>query len=157
MDKMSWWAIILLVVIIGVGVWVSNQKTEPSLVGGQTDEHGCLVGAGYSWSEEKQACVRPWEEEAKVEAAGALQKILADKYDKSPNAVEVTIEKVDGHYVSGAVRFDGGGVGNAGGVLAYKEGDNWVLVYDGNGSVDCSKLKTDYAFPSLILSPNYCD
>lgn len=35
---------------------------NPELIGGQKDEHGCLIGAGYSWCEPKQKCLRAWEE-----------------------------------------------------------------------------------------------
>lgn len=31
-------------------------------IGGQTDEHGCLIPGGYSWCEVKQKCLRTWEE-----------------------------------------------------------------------------------------------
>jgi len=31
-------------------------------IGGQTDEHGCMIAAGYSWCELKEKCVRTWEE-----------------------------------------------------------------------------------------------
>jgi hypothetical protein len=31
-------------------------------IGGDTDEHGCLIGAGYTWCEAKQKCLRTWEE-----------------------------------------------------------------------------------------------
>jgi hypothetical protein len=30
-------------------------------VGGQKDEHGCLIAAGYTWSQVKQECVRVFE------------------------------------------------------------------------------------------------
>ena len=32
------------------------------LIGGDTDTHGCLTGAGYTWCEGKGKCVRMWEE-----------------------------------------------------------------------------------------------
>ncbi|MBU0758405.1 MAG: hypothetical protein KKF44_10130 [Nanoarchaeota archaeon] len=35
---------------------------EP-IVGGDSDEHGCKGSAGYTWCEEKQKCLRVWEEE----------------------------------------------------------------------------------------------
>lgn len=34
----------------------------PKIIGGEQDEHGCVLAAGYSWCGEKQKCVRPWEE-----------------------------------------------------------------------------------------------
>jgi hypothetical protein len=33
-----------------------------SIVGGDEDEHGCKGSAGYSWCQEKQKCLRSWEE-----------------------------------------------------------------------------------------------
>ena len=33
-----------------------------NLIGGETDEGGCLIGAGYSWCPAKQKCLRVWEE-----------------------------------------------------------------------------------------------
>jgi len=35
---------------------------EKQLIGGDKDVHGCLIAAGYSWCEEKQKCLRVWEE-----------------------------------------------------------------------------------------------
>lgn len=37
-------------------------KVNENLVGNDKDEHGCIGSAGYTWCEEKQKCVRPWEE-----------------------------------------------------------------------------------------------
>ena len=31
-------------------------------IGGETDAHGCIGPAGYSWCETKQKCLRSWEE-----------------------------------------------------------------------------------------------
>lgn len=33
-----------------------------NIVGGDKDEHGCIGSAGYSWCQEKQKCLRVWEE-----------------------------------------------------------------------------------------------
>lgn len=32
------------------------------LVGGDRDEHGCILSAGYVWCEKLGKCIRPWEE-----------------------------------------------------------------------------------------------
>ncbi|MFH0970636.1 MAG: DUF333 domain-containing protein [Candidatus Diapherotrites archaeon] len=32
-------------------------------LGGDADSHGCIGSAGYTWCEEKQKCIRIWEEE----------------------------------------------------------------------------------------------
>lgn len=41
---------------------VAGDQAKPALIGGQTDAHGCLIAAGYSWCDAKQKCLRPWEE-----------------------------------------------------------------------------------------------
>ena len=38
------------------------QVEKKVIIGGDVDEGGCLVGAGYSWCEPKQKCLRVWEE-----------------------------------------------------------------------------------------------
>jgi heat shock protein HslJ len=35
--------------------------TIPPVIGWQRDAHGCLTGAGYSWSTLAGQCIRPWE------------------------------------------------------------------------------------------------
>jgi hypothetical protein len=32
-----------------------------SPVGGENDAHGCLIGAGYTWCDSQQSCIRSWE------------------------------------------------------------------------------------------------
>jgi hypothetical protein len=39
-----------------------NRTGEQNLVGADKDAHGCIGSAGYSWCEEKQKCIRIWEE-----------------------------------------------------------------------------------------------
>ena len=39
-----------------------TASAHEKLIGGQTDAHGCLGPAGYSWCEVKQKCLRIWEE-----------------------------------------------------------------------------------------------
>lgn len=39
-----------------------SKPDEPCAIGEETDEHDCLISAGYSWCENKQKCLRTWEE-----------------------------------------------------------------------------------------------
>lgn len=39
-----------------------SAESKEQMVGNDKDEHGCIGSAGYTWSEEKQKCIRPWEE-----------------------------------------------------------------------------------------------
>lgn len=41
----------------------SNQTTDSlTRVGGDKDKHGCLLSAGYTWSQLRDSCIRPFEE-----------------------------------------------------------------------------------------------
>lgn len=40
-----------------------SMVLDEPLVGRDRDEHNCIGSAGYSWCEEKQKCIRPWEED----------------------------------------------------------------------------------------------
>ncbi len=58
-------AIIAIITTTGIGgyVYMKNRQLKP--IGGETDSHGCLIAAGYSWCEPKQKCLRIWEEPCK--------------------------------------------------------------------------------------------
>ncbi len=55
--------ILYLTVIIALAAGCAPQKQKSgAAVGGQRDKHGCLTSAGYTWSEVRKDCIRPWEE-----------------------------------------------------------------------------------------------
>ncbi len=54
--------ILFIVVLLAVGVCGCTGDGDDAPIGGETDEHGCLVSAGYTWCEAKQKCLRTWEE-----------------------------------------------------------------------------------------------
>lgn len=41
---------------------ITDARLNNDLVGNDRDEYGCIGSAGYSWCEEKQKCLRSWEE-----------------------------------------------------------------------------------------------
>ncbi len=51
---------------------------QPPVVGGDRDEHGCIPSAGYTWCEESQKCIRPWEEACANSAVPEMTKELCD-------------------------------------------------------------------------------
>lgn len=51
----------LAVLLVLASLLILGCAREP-IVGGDTDEHGCIGSAGYLWCESKQKCVRAWEE-----------------------------------------------------------------------------------------------
>lgn len=73
-----------------------------------------------------------------------LKAAFANKYNKPVANAEVTISKNTGVYASGGIKFTGEISG--GWFLAYKQGGNWTIVADGNGTVMCASI-TPYNFP----------
>lgn len=67
-------SVILLIALVAFVVFVSgcmqgdilpdntNDDDNRESIGGEKDEHGCLIAAGYTWCEAKQKCLREWEE-----------------------------------------------------------------------------------------------
>lgn len=136
---------------------VNNENNQEQIIGGDKDEHGCLAGAGYSWCEEKQKCLRVWEEECIASPKEKIAEALAEKYEKNLNETTISIKYEEENYVRGGVEFAPGGPGNSGMFLAVKlDNGEWKIVYDGNGAPDCVALKGQYKIPSTFLS-GICD
>lgn len=53
---------LVFVLILIFAVIAAGCVEQQQLVGNDRDEHGCIGSAGYSWCEEKQKCLRVWEE-----------------------------------------------------------------------------------------------
>jgi len=49
-----------------------GTPTNPAAIGGDKDEHGCYIAAGYSWCESKQKCLRTWEENCSTSGCSNL-------------------------------------------------------------------------------------
>lgn len=69
MQKKTIILIAVAVVLAIAGGWyfyskyfTDNSTDQAQIIGGDKDEGGCLIGAGYSWCESKQKCLRVWEE-----------------------------------------------------------------------------------------------
>jgi len=71
-----------ITIVKGTGTIYSTDTTttlpaSPQLIGGQTDLHGCLGPAGFSWNETTKQCVRPWSGEVQL-AAGTMMVNISD-------------------------------------------------------------------------------
>jgi len=87
-----------------------------------------------------------------------VQEILARKYEKTLEETTVQVLKYTGNHATGSVRFGlPGTLGEGGLFLATKLNSQWQVVYDGNGAVDCQKMKGEYGFSPEILRPQFCD
>lgn len=61
----------------------------PQIVGGDKDANGCIGSAGYSWCEEKQKCLRVWEEDCN---SSQIPKNCVSWYDGCNNCTVVNGE-----------------------------------------------------------------
>lgn len=86
----------------------------------------------------------------------AIEAFLANKYKKPVPEVKVRVDKEVMGFASGTVSFGEGGPGEVGAWLAVL-GNGWDVVWDGNGNVDCDKMRAQYSFPDTILKPNFCN
>ncbi len=57
------------------------DSNEDILVGGDRDSHGCIPSAGYSWCEEKQKCLRVWEEDCDTNTVSPNECVCTFQYD----------------------------------------------------------------------------
>ncbi|MBN1325467.1 hypothetical protein JW977_00595 [Candidatus Falkowbacteria bacterium] len=155
--------IIVVVVIVAFVVYFSINSVskienanvnEPMLIGGQKDAHGCLIAAGYSWCEPKQKCLRMWEEDCYGQDLIDLTAVFAKEHNQIPENVFITIMKNNENYFSGTIRIGAQEV-EGGGFLVRKLENNWQIDYEGNGSIDCVKIK-GLGYPEEVLE-GYCD
>lgn len=79
---------------------------------------------------------------------------LAQKYGDSQKQITLTIEQQTLTHARATVRFGPAGT-PSGLILARKSGGQWLIVFDGNGSVDCDALKSE-EFPAEMLK-GICD
>jgi len=63
-----------------------------NLLGGDKDEHGCIGSAGYTWCQEKEKCLRTWEEDCSQVPQDPAQDIL-DSSLKLFDGDKVTLSK----------------------------------------------------------------
>lgn len=132
---------------------------DQQIVGGDKDEHGCIGSAGYSWCEPKSKCLRIWEEACYASAEEEIKYLLAKKYNKLISDVSIKANKSTADYMSGGVFFSAPDLpssGPGGAFLAAKTGNVWTLVFDGNGSINCEEIKSQYSFPADMLK-GFCD
>lgn len=91
------------------------------------------------------------EEEEEMETKSDLEQIIeafAEKYSKPIGDVDVNISENTGTYATGGVRF----AGEMGGAmwLAYNDGEEWIIVHDGHGTIPCSSVDP-YSFPADMV------
>ncbi|RJQ34017.1 hypothetical protein C4566_02720 [Candidatus Parcubacteria bacterium] len=83
--------------------------------------------------------------EQRADKYQAIMDLFVQKYNKSPEDVEITFTSESDNHLRGGVKF--GGENGAGGIfLAVRQDTVWQLIFDGNGSFSCALLD-QYGFP----------
>jgi len=76
-----------------------------------------------------------------------IKKYIALKHRSDENSLTLSISKIEGNFAQGGVSDEGGG----GMWFAAKEDGVWKLVWDGNGTIDCSILTLYPDFPTSMI------
>ncbi len=53
------WSVFFIILLFML-LWMLAESYSQKVIGGETDEHGCLGSAGYTWNQAEQTCVREW-------------------------------------------------------------------------------------------------
>ena len=134
-----------------------DNGAPEKLIGGDKDAHACLIGAGYSWCEEKQKCLRSFEEKCEKDAKAIppkqsydlITEALAKESGKSVKDFSLGIRKLTLTHFMGLIS------GQKGTILAAKQNNDWVIVFDGvygpNKTYKCDDVKS-YGFPQDMIS-----
>lgn len=89
----------------------------------------------------------PVEEEGKTDLE-QIKELFAEKYSKPIEDASVNISENTGTYATGGVRFAGEISGAM--WLAYNDGEKWIIVYDGQGTIPCESVDP-YEFPAEMV------
>lgn len=90
----------------------------------------------------------PTQEEEEKSDLEQIREAFAEKYNKPISEVVVNISENTGTYASGGVRFTGEISGAM--WLAYNDGEKWLIVFDGQGTIPCSAVDP-YNFPTDMV------
>lgn len=81
----------------------------------------------------------------------AIKQALVAKHGPTANSLTITVSKIIGDYSSGgASASDGGGMW-----FAAKVNGQWTLVWDGNGTIECSDLANYPDLPNSLIPECY--
>lgn len=86
-------ALMLIAVILIIMIFFVYQNPSEKIIGNDKDENGCLISAGYSWSEDFQVCVRQWELD--TDEVKSAVKIATDTIENKEGLTLSMIEKKD--------------------------------------------------------------
>ena len=137
----------VILILVGGAYWYSQQmkKLEPEKPAEPSGVR--IIDASESTEEEDIVDEEMVEEEdteemseeiSEEELVTILSQLFADKYEKDLSEVNLSIDEIQGSYVSGGVIFEGEISGAY--FYAAEVGGEWNIVFDGNGTTPCDVL-----------------
>ncbi|MBU1132755.1 hypothetical protein KKG08_00620 [Patescibacteria group bacterium] len=138
----------VILILVGGAYWYSQQmkKLEPEKPAEPSGVR--IIDASESTEEEAIVDEEMVEEEdteevseeiTEDELVTILSQLFADKYEKDLSEVNLSIDEIQGSYVSGGVSFEGEISGAY--FYAAEVGGEWSIVFDGNGTTPCDVLE----------------
>ena len=90
---------LLFVACVGCNSKQSQQKEGDKLqvVGNAKDDHGCLISAGYQWSELLKDCIRPFEKGMKLKGETKSNETMAAYLVFNADSSKVEVFMPKGH------------------------------------------------------------
>ncbi|MFH1648755.1 MAG: hypothetical protein ABIA11_03475 [Patescibacteria group bacterium] len=138
----------VILILVGGAYWYSQQmkKLEPEK---PAEPSGVRIIDASESTEEKAIVDEEMVEEEDTEEVSEeitedelvtiLSQLFADKYEKDLSEVNLSIDEIQGSYVSGGVSFEGEISGAY--FYAAEVGGEWSIVFDGNGTTPCDVLE----------------
>ena len=156
-----------ILVVAGTGLYFYNETTEEEVVPDTPVFELGEVSFGNIETQEESEDEKNNEDELADEAKEdedieaeegnkedeeglemALKEAFSDRYSRIIDDINIRIDKAGAKHVFGSVSF----VGEMGGgwFLAYKDDTDWMIVDDGNGTIDCDVI-APYDFPVDVV------
>ena len=70
----------MLILAVALAAVACEKADQPTRVGADRDEHGCIASAGYTFSTLKNGCIRLWEEGISLLPATPVEGALLAAY-----------------------------------------------------------------------------
>lgn len=122
------------------------------------DEHGCVFADDFEWCEPSQKCIKKGEKceldsdaPKPARSYDLIQKaFLADHPDLIPIDFKIGIQKLTLSHLRGTIRWTDGKSETQ--LLASKENNDWVIVYEGEkGQYTCESVEP-FSFPDEMIA-----
>lgn len=132
--------IVLILALVAIGAYLLGSKYRIVPVTTPSPAPAIMATPGAS----PTAVPAANEEDTLI---AAIKAALIAEHGSDAASLKISVSKIEGLYAEGMASSTGGG----GMWFAAKVGGNWKLVWDGNGTIDCSVLTPYPNFPTDMI------